>query len=211
MSVIIDQLRVSDEGKHMYLNAHIANIDSCKNVHIKDVTIRTYNQVYTETNELKSSDENIYQKSFIPSNTALDELSGNSEEPVKSIALDISINDVILDRPDFSHDLFFVYITTDGTPDSCIPCRMDEPTTIAVTFDDNLLYQKAMGYTKQLHNSCGNSCAAPSKDFIDFILLWNAFKASIETEHYVAAKQFYDELFGDVSTKNITRKCGCHG
>ena len=111
-------------------------------------------------------------------------------------------------KVDFSHDLFFVYVKVKGTPDPCVPCRLDEEITLGVTFDENLLYQQVMGFTKQLADDCN----VPT-GFMDFILLWNAFKASIETEHYIPAIKYYNMLFeqGSISMIGITKNCGCHG
>jgi hypothetical protein len=67
------------------------------------------------------------------------------------------------------------------------------------------MYQKAMAYTKELANTC-----EVSKGFIDFILQWNAFMASVNTGHYTAAIKFYRKLFSRVTT-STARPCGCHG
>ena len=111
----------------------------------------------------------------------------------------------------FSGPLFFVYIRVQGAPDECTPCPLDKETTLGVTFDESELYQKVMNYTKEL----GDTCKVP-QDFVDFILQWNAFKASVETEHYIPAIEFYNRMFANISTgktsgHTITHNCGCHG
>ena len=53
-----------------------------------------------------------------------------------------------------SKTLFFVYVKCKGTPGSCIPCRLDEETTLGVVFDENVLHQKVMDYTKELVADC---------------------------------------------------------
>lgn len=108
-----------------------------------------------------------------------------------------------------SKTLFFVYIKCKGTPGSCTPCRLDEETTLGVVFDENVLHQKVMDYTKELVTDC----SVPSA-FIDFILLWNAFKSAIETEHYIPAIKFYNMMFDEVgkSCQSRTIKtCRCNG
>jgi hypothetical protein len=88
---------------------------------------------------------------------------------------------------------------------------------LGVTFDENLLYQRVMQYTKSLADNCKIPVA-----FMDFILLWNAFKASVETEHYIPAIKYYNMLFGkdadgnpygayDKTSGVISKPCGCHG
>ena len=82
-----------------------------------------------------------------------------------------------------------------------------------MTFDENRLYQKVMGYVKELQQNC----SVPA-GFIDFILMWNGFKASIETEHFVDAKNFWKMLFDkdivmDTGFMPVygNKICGCHG
>jgi hypothetical protein len=42
------------------------------------------------------------------------------------------------------------------------------------------------------------------------ILLYNGFKASIETEHYTQAIKFYNQIMDNTETV-LTKSCGCHG
>ena len=65
-----------------------------------------------------------------------------------------------------------------------------------------------MDFTKEL----AQDCKIP-QDFIDFILLWNGFKSSIETEHYIPAINFYNTMFKSAgrSASIPTKNCGCHG
>ena len=70
-----------------------------------------------------------------------------------------------------------------------------------------------MDFTREL----AEDCMIP-QGFTDFILLWNAFKASIETEHFIPAIEYFNMLFGNtVGGRGINgsidsrRKCGCHG
>ena len=112
---------------------------------------------------------------------------------------------------DFSHNMFFVYVETVGIPSEDTPCRLDEMTTLGVTFDYGVLYQQAMGYTKELADDCNIS-----KSFVDFILNTEALKLSLETGHYIPAIQLWKKLAGEgntaVSSGMIKFKpCGCHG
>ena len=77
------------------------------------------------------------------------------------------------------------------------------------TIDYALLYQQVMDYTKDL----ADDCQIP-QGFIDFILRWNAFKAAVETEHYIPAIKFWKMLFENQGGKTLahsTKPCGCHG
>ena len=107
--------------------------------------------------------------------------------------------------------LFFVYVKVKGVPDPCTPCSLDDEVTLGVTFDEGLFYQKVMDFTKALADTCQIPVG-----FADFILLWNVFKASIETEHYIPAIKYFNLLFGidgagDGRVLSGTKPCGCHG
>lgn len=112
----------------------------------------------------------------------------------------------------FSNDLFFVHVVCKGIVGECTPCRLDEMTSLGVTCDYGVLYQKAMGYTREIADNCNIP-----QNFIDFILNFNAFKYAVETEHYIPAIQYYNQLMGFsgsgsvFSSNTINRRCGCNG
>ena len=201
--VIFDQLRVSDNGKELYINAHVNSAPAFADRYIQSVTILTADKI-SETNpwNVYEDAEYIYQEYF--------------DEPKKEISVMVTpqMTTLAFNKNDFSNDLFFVYIRMVGTADECVPCYMATDYTVGVTFDETVLYQRVMDYTKSLVKDC----SIPS-GFIDFILLWNAFKASIETDHFITARKFYDMLFGKgalnspYGSKGIakTKSCGCHG
>lgn len=205
--IIFDQLRISDDGRKMYINAHVNKADYFDNAYIDSITIMTSDKVLETAPGTPTSDY-IYTK----------KIEGNEKE----ISLVLTANDFTrtwekdpkampFKQGDMSRTLFFVYIKCkwEGTPGECIPCTLDEETTLGVTFDENMLYQRVMDYTKDLLDECKVPIA-----FMDFILLWNAFKASIETEHYIPAIKFFNMLFGIVDAsghKGIIKGCGCNG
>jgi hypothetical protein len=87
---------------------------------------------------------------------------------------------------------------------------LDETTTLGVTFDYGILYNRAMNYTREL----ADNCSIPH-GFIDFILNTEALKLSLETEHYVPAIGYWRWLMGGsfrgATGYNVTKPCGCHG
>lgn len=202
MSVIIDQLRISDNGRKMYINVHVNKAEPFNGVYLESITILTADKV-SETNPGSPTEDYIYKKTF--------------ETGTESAALELipsrDFNELYT-RPVMGNTLFFVYITTnwdnrDGSRNCCIPCRLDEQVTVGVTFDEKLLHQRVMDYTRELIQDC-----VVPRDFIDFILRWNAFKSSVETEHWIQALNFYKLLFDEGGSFNGftgTRKCGCHG
>lgn len=193
--VIFDQLRISDDGKRMYINLHVNNASYFDNIYLDKITIMTANQVSEAAPEMVA-DDYIYRLEFAENIRTFDIVLQASDFNEKFI------------HADLTKDLFFVYVQCKGVPDPCTPCRLDEMTTLGVTFDESLLHQKVMGFTKDMLKDCQIPMA-----FSDFMLRWFAFKAAIETEHYVAAIKFWKLLFmeGDLPTIGITKPCGCHG
>lgn len=203
--IIFDQLRISDDGKRMYINAHVNKADYFNDIYIDSIVIQTADKV-SETDPglptsdyvyIKKAEENAKELNLV---LEASDLSRSWESDPKAIAFG---------RGDMSKTLFFVYIKCKGTPGSCTPCRLDEETTLGVVFDENVLHQRVMDYTKELVADCNVPTA-----FIDFILLWNAFKSAIETEHYIPAIKFFNMMFEEVgkSCQSRTIKtCGCNG
>lgn len=203
--IIFDQLRISDDGKRMYINAHVNKADYFNDIYIDSIVIQTAGKV-SETDPglptsdyvyIKKAEENAKELNLV---LEASDLSRSWESDSKAIAFG---------RGDMSKTLFFVYIKCKGTPGSCTPCRLDEETTLGVVFDENVLHQKVMDYTKELVADC----SIPSA-FIDFILLWNAFKSAIETEHYIPAIKFFNMMFEEVGKScqsRIIKTCGCNG
>ena len=196
--IIFDQLKISDNGKEMYINFHVNGADYFQNIYLESLTIMTADQV-SETDPLTPTADYIYQLEF--------------QEDLKEyntvlLPTDFNVN---FTKSNFSSDLFFVYVKCKNAPlIGCPPCRLDEMTTLGVTFDEALLHQKVLGYTNELVAEC-----SVPQGFTDFILLWNAFKSAIETEHYIMAIQYWKMLFeiGSNSGGYIGNKsgCGCHG
>ena len=195
MSAIFDQLRISDDGKMLYLDVHVNEASYFERVTLYRVIIKTSDQV-SETDPLNPIGDNI--------------LNYKAEEDSKELHLALKAS-VDFEQPftTLSDKLLFVYVICEGAPDPCTPCRLDEMTTLGVTFDVNLLYQRVMGYTKDLVQDC-----TVPVGFADFILLWSAFKAAVETEHYVPAIKFWNMLFEkgtDIPSVVGIKPCGCHG
>ena len=202
MSVLFDQLRISDDGKRMYINLHVNKASYFDNIYLDSLTIMTSDKV-SETNPNEPTSDYIYKKVFDGS-----QKEGNlvltADDFIKTWESDPRA--MRFNSSDMSKTLFFVYVKVKGVPDECTPCRLDEEITLGVTFDENLLYQRVMGFTKDLIDECNIPVG-----FTDFILLWNAFKASIETEHYIPAIKFWNMLFDNLGRIENPKGCGCHG
>ena len=144
MSVVFDQLRISDDGKRMYIDVHVNKADYFDNIYLDELTIMTADKV-SETNPDSPTEDYIYKKVFDGNQkeahlmlTAADFMKTWEEDP----------NAMKFPQSDMSKTLFFVYVKIKGVPDECTPCRLDEEVTVATTFDENILYQQVMNYNR---------------------------------------------------------------
>lgn len=222
--VIFDQLRLSDNAENLYITAHVnsavafnesgTEVEPYKDVYITDVIVtdaQTIKEVISDPETIVNDEKyHLFKKTYPAS------------EKVKAIDFVLDNNNFIrrnttdVQKMDFCKKemlttLFFVFIRTTeaGAAGYCLPCYMQKPITTGVTFDENILFQNVMNYTRELADDCNIP-----KGFIDFILRWNAFKAAIETEHYKPAIDYYNMLFGEGSnyvSSARTKGCGCHG
>lgn len=197
--VTIDQLRISDDGKNLYLDIHVSEASYFDNVYLDKVTILTEEQV-SELNPESFGDDYIYQGDVESITSGLD---------VRELHLVLCANDFNEKycKGSLSDHIFFVYITCKGTPAFDTPCGMDEMTTLAVTLDYRLVFNNAMCYTREL----ADSCSVPS-GFIDFILNYEALKMSISTGHYLQAIERFKWIKGSGCAGNgvvAGKGCGC--
>lgn len=204
MSILFDQLRISDDGKKVYIDIHVNKAECFDNMYLDSITIMSADQV-SETEPNLPTEKYLYYKKF--------------DDGLKEYSLRLTANDferrwetdaskIAFKEKEIQKTLFFVYVRTKGTPCDNVPCTLDELTTLGVTFDKNLMYQQVMNYTRELADDCNIPVG-----FTDFILLWHAFKAAIETDHFIPAIKFWRKLFGEehLAVRGLTRNCGCHG
>lgn len=192
--IIFDRLQISDDGKMLYIDIHVNKASYFDSIYINKVVIQTSDQV-SESDPLTPGEEYVY--------------SMTADDETRELHLALSATtDFESVYSTLSDKLLFVYVICTGTPDECTPCRLDEMTTLGVTFDTALLHQKVMQFTRELNRQC-----QLPKEFIDMILLWNGFKSAIETEHYIVAIDFWNRLFNSHYATSIktTNSCGCHG
>lgn len=197
--VVLERLNISDEGDKMMLSFSVNKAPYFDNIYLERLTIMTADQV-SETDPLTPTANYIYNVEF--------------EEGVReynTVLRPTNFNENFT-KSNFSHDLFFIYVKCKDAPlIGCPPCRLDELTSLGVTFDENLLHQKVLGYTQELVQDC-----TVPQGFTLFILLWQAFKSAVETEHYLMAIKYWKMLFDNYSTgpggfTMNNGNCGCHG
>lgn len=216
--VIFDQLRISDDGKELYISVHIN--DAVAKDYATDGYIKPFEKVYLKSLTIVSADKVSETSTSVPTEGRLYHI--DFDKNTKSASLVIHEWELkeapTVDEEGKIHNpcapkkpvdgLFFVFVETEGEADGCVPCAYSKNVATAVVFDESLLYQKAMNYTRELVQDCN-----VPQGFADFILQWNAFKSSVETEHWNSAIKFYNMLFGATNTPvtTATKGCGCHG
>ena len=188
--VVIEQLRISPDGQKLFIDAHINKSSYFENLVIDKISIDTQNTV------LQSFDGPSKNPVFTHSTIT------NTLRP-KEVHLVVDKN--MIDA-DLSKDMLYVYFHVSGTPSSNTPCGLDSPYTLGVTFNEGIIYNRMMGYTKEI----ANTCEIPM-GFIDMILQLEAIKAAIETENYVIANKFYNRLINLKSSSTSNINCKCHG
>ena len=188
--VVIEQLRISPDGQKLFIDAHINKSSYFENLVIDKISIDTQNTV------LQSFDGPSENPVFTHSTIT------NTLRP-KEVHLVVDKN--MIDA-DLSKDMLYVYFHVSGTPSSNTPCGLDSPYTLGVTFNEGIIYNRMMGYTKEITNTCEIPMG-----FIDMILQLEAIKAAIETENYVTANKFYNRLINLKSSSTSNINCKCYG
>lgn len=195
--IIFDQLRISDDGKKMYIDAHVSQATVFADTIIEKLIICLADEVSENETIDPESIPNIFYKEYITEDT-------------KEIHEVISIDDEDLHYSSTTFkDLFFVYIKCDNVPEESTCYTAIGNYVLGVLFDTALFYRTVMQHTKELNKSC-----EIPKSFIDLILLWNGFNAAVKTGHYLTAIDFYNKLFENsplTAASSINNICGCHG
>ena len=200
--VVFDQLKLSNDGSKLYINAHVSNASYFKDVYIDSIFIISSDKV-SNTHSTNPKDLSIYNYTFEGENKEIS-LSLSASNFMRAYEKDY--DKIKFTGRDMKTTLFFVYIKCKGTVASDAPCGFDEMTTLGVTFYERPLFQQVLNYSKQV----ADSCCVP-QEFVNFILLWNAYKASLQTGHYIAAIKYWKALFNETDVSTTVKGCNCHG
>lgn len=214
MSVIYSQLRVSESGQRLYVNAHVNQATMFDNMYVKKITVCTENQVSELAPEVYNNDF-IYRQEFdgtdkevnLVLDTAVFNAAFNNYNPSTGEVIDDSKPYATKEFSgnDLSHNMFFVYIDTTPIPAE-VPCCLGGETSLGVTFDYGQIYQQGMGYTREL----ADNCEVP-QNYMNFIMQVDALKIALETEHFVPAIGYWKRLTGTQASQSNSKPCGCHG
>lgn len=180
-----EDLRVSDG--HLIISAKVKEIDNYyDNVYIDKVKIDSQNTF----NPNGPSSSLIYESDSFAANT-------------KSITLDLTANDFV--NVDMNKTMFFIYITTTGTPAVNTPCGMDKTPTLGVAFSLCPIFNETLACIRELDNKCDLP-----KSFINKILQFKAIQYSIDTEHYNQAIIYYNKFYKLLDAVTPSQ-CNCNG
>ena len=182
--IVFEELRVTNDGENLIINARVRKEPYYDDVYIDKVTIDT-EETYSEGGLSKKP---VYQY----------QVEGNQKE----ISLIVGKGDML---PKPSSHLFFVYVSTKGNPKLDTPCGMDEQTTLGVTMYMGDFYNEFMKYIGEM----GDDCNIP-QNLIDLLLRYAALNTSIDAGHYMKGIEIYKGLSGGIEHP-VKSKCGCHG
>lgn len=190
--ITFDQFRVSEDSKRILIDVHVSEVPYADGILISKVTLCTDEQL-TSPHPTTYGEDYIYQ--YVP------------EVPQEEVHLEIDANDTNekFNKQNFSSNLFYLFIEWTGEPAEVPPCGADTNPELAVTYDTVAINHSAMGYTKQLVNTCEIPMG-----FMDFIFQKNALDISLKTCHYESALTFWKLLTDNKAVSNAKR-CGCHG
>ena len=215
--IVINECRITEDGRCLIIEASVDSLSYYKNVFIDQVIIDTDSTF--SINGPSSSP--IYQKSFTGGNLKVglynncdkvtDEQDcecGNiyvdEKYGIKNIRLRIPCKELGLSTLD--DNIFFVYIYATGYPDPGTPCGMDNKYTMGIAYNLRPIYNKAMGYIRELDSNCDIP-----KGLIDMILRMKAFELAMRTGHFTVAFEHWNTLFKNKVSVSIGKNCGCNG
>lgn len=168
--------------------------------------------IVAEVREIEDYYDNVYIDKIIVDSQDTFTTSGPSANPIYSVTVNgnekkvsISLSSTELGGIDMDHTMFFVYGVAKGIPAPGTPCGYDDINSVGVTFSMCPIYNKAMGYIKEVENTCdipGN--------FINIIIQLKAIQYSIDSGHFAQAAKYYNKFYKNLSV-NSHHNCGCHG
>lgn len=202
--IIFDELRITNDGEYLVIDARVRKEKIYKNVTIKEVWIGTH----------KNYSENGATGIQIPLTLS------ETTDPSKRILMRLSSLDINsrphkeIDEVDLKKDLIYVYIET--TPlediDNCpsLPCDMMSTHNIGVTMYMSNFYNTFMNYIKEIE--CINNCEGRvPQNLIDFILRYITLTTAIDSKHFIKANELFEKWFSGKYNININSSCGCNG
>jgi hypothetical protein len=177
-------------------NKLVVDVSVLNDAYYKDVYL---NKIYIDTQDTYiDTGPSSQAKEFIIEDT-VSSLSGKSVGQ-KTVVKEFDSADI-----GTMDNMFFVYVYVKGYPAPNTPCGGDNCYTLGVAVNMQPFYNQAMGYIKDLSDSCNIS-----KDFIDYILKLRGLELAVKTCNYIEAIEYFKKFFKNRKTSNKkSGGCGC--
>lgn len=182
-----NELRITSDGKQLIIDAGVDGLNCFDDVTLGSIVIDDQD-TYTPGGP---SSKPLYTYDIANS-----PISGS-----KTIRLTLTQED--LNTP-LNSNMFFVYIVAEGQASA--PCDQEKGYTIGTVVNLYPLYQKAMGYVKEVQSNC---CIP--QNFIDSFLRFKALELCIRTGNYIQAIQYWNKYFKPTLGKPNITNCSCYG
>lgn len=186
--IVLNECRITPDGKCLVVEATVNNLSYFDNVYIDSVIVDT-----DKTYSAGGPSDKGFKRTF-------------EGEKIKNIRFSISAKDMGLSTLDNNIFFVYVYVTKDSIPSPDTPCGMDNEYVMGVAVNMRPLYNMAMGYIRELNDTC-----SVPKGFIDMILRLKAFKLSLKTGNFPVAFEQWDRLFNNKVSVSSRKGCGCNG
>lgn len=205
--IIFDELRVTNDGEYLIIDARVRKEKVYKDVKIKSVLIGTHKN-YVErtatgltvdiTNEYVNESDDFDKRVFL-----------------RLSSLDINMNASEGNEVDLKKDLIYVYIETsdDVALENCpmLPCDMTQTLNIGVTMYMGNIYNTFMNNIKEIENA-GSSCHNKTpQNLIDFILKYITLVTAVDSKHFIKANELFEKWFSGGVFSSNNSNCGCNG
>ena len=204
--IIFDELRVTNDGEYLIIDARVREEFRNKGVKIIDVVV---------------GNQNTYrngESNGVHINLDLN-MAENSGEDIKRVYLKLSafdLTDFQYDDPkkevDLKEDLIYVYIETTpytGTDTCNMPCDMIQTLNIGVTLYMSYIYNTFLTYMNDLNRQ---TCEAKvPQGLIDMLLKFTALTTAIDSKHFDKANEFFNKWFTGRNIFKSNSNCGCNG
>lgn len=216
--VIINELRITPDGKSLIIDASIENLVYYKDVNIAAVIVDSQETYISSGPSNQALFHHSYEKEpyvvgtlddcasvkSADSNCKCDGIVTAQKYGSKHIRLVLTEKEL---GASLDSNIFFVYIVTHGTPAINTPCGMDNLFTMGIVYNPRPIYNLGMGYIREL----ADNCSMP-KNFVDYILRFKAFELSLRTGNYTLAIDYWRKFFKNrTSSISKPKGCGCHG
>ena len=112
---------------------------------------------------------------------------------------------------DLNNKMAFVWIEVDDSKPSsasalaALECGEDNPHILGVAVNLYPIYSYGMNYVKQVNRDNCNI----SKDFINYILQFEALNLALNTGNYKLAADYFSKFFANTNTNITSKGCGC--